>query len=150
MIGGEMRVPLVFAFLIALLSISLPATDSVPVGRLAGVVADSEGAVISNAIVLVHWAGQGADAARGSPAGLSEDLRLTTDGVGQFSTDLSPGFYDIAVFAKAFSPKAFKVRLRSGKTAPANVKLAVDQLMCEEFCDTFEAPAARPPDKKKR
>jgi hypothetical protein len=64
-------------------------------------------------------------------------MHLTTDRTGGFSTELAPGFYDVAVFARSFSPRALKVRLRSGKAMFSDVKLVVDPLMCEEFCDDF-------------
>jgi hypothetical protein len=115
--GGKMIVPLAFVALVALLSVSISAADSTPAGRLAGVVTDSEGAAISNAVVVVHWDTHGADAVRGSVPGLTEDLRLTTDKAGGFSAELAPGFYDVAVFATAFSPQAFKLRLRTAKAS---------------------------------
>jgi hypothetical protein len=130
-----MKTQFAFVTLVALVFPILLASDSASTGRLAGVVTDSEGAVIANAIVLVHWAGHGADAARGAPPGLGDDLRLSTDKAGQFSAELAPGFYDVAVFATAFSPQAFKVRLRVGETTVSNAKLVVDPLMCKEFCE---------------
>jgi|ERR1700722_9435994 len=89
--GGKMRVPLAFVALVALLSVSISAADSTPAGRLAGVVTDSEGAAISNAVVVVHWDTHGADAVRGSVPGLTEDLRLTTDKAGRILRGIGTG-----------------------------------------------------------
>ena len=147
-----MRIPLVFGSLVALVAVSFSATDSVSVSRLAGVVTDSEGAAISNAVVVVHWDRHGADAVRGSLPGLTEDLRLTTDKAGGFSAELAPGFYDIAVFARAFSPQAFKLRLRTAKAKPSTIKLVVDPLECEEFCENLgtSAPTTNSHEPKQR
>jgi hypothetical protein len=69
--------------------------------------------------------------------GLTEDLRLTADRAGGFAAKLAPGFYDVAVFASAFSPQAFKVRLRTAKAALSKIKLVVDPLECEELCENL-------------
>jgi hypothetical protein len=50
-------------------------------GKLTGVARDSEGAVISNAIVLVHWDTDGSQGARG---GAHDDLQLVTSKTGEF------------------------------------------------------------------
>jgi hypothetical protein len=106
-------------------------------GHLRGSVADHEDASIGDAIVLIHWSGRGADAKPGSPAGLTEDLRIRTDKSGKYSAELAPGFYDIAVFATGFTPRALKVRLRGGEPTLSNIKLEVDPLMCAEFCENL-------------
>jgi hypothetical protein len=83
---------------------------------------------------------------------LKEDLRLTTDKMGAFSTELAPGFYDVAVFAHAFSPNAHKVRIRTGQTTRYDTKLQADAQICAEFCDTFvqEPVPTTPPPKPKQ
>jgi len=123
------------------LALFVRATDSSS-GKLTGAVRDSEGAVIANATVLVHWDNQGADAPQGASAGLKEDLRLTTDKMGVFSSELAPGFYDVAVFAHAFSPNARKIRIRGGQTTIQDAKLPIDSQVVAEFGDDFPTEIA--------
>jgi Carboxypeptidase regulatory-like domain len=99
-------------------------------GKLAGVVRDSEGAVISNAIVLVHW---DTDGSQGAPGNAPDDRRFVTSKTGEFSADLTAGFYDIAVFAHAFSPNAHKVRIRIGQTTNDEVTLPLDPQISAEI-----------------
>lgn len=123
-----MRLTGTIGVLFLMIAIAL-AADRNPGGKLAGVVRDSEGAVISNAIVLVHWDTDGSQGASGTTP---DDRRLVTDKTGEFSANLTPGFYDIAVFAHAFSPKAHKVRIRIGQTTNDEVTLPLDPQMSAE------------------
>jgi len=111
--------------------------DKTSSGKLMGAVRDSEGAVIANSIVLVHWDCPGADAPRRTAAGLKQELRLTTGARGEFSVALAQGFYDVAVFAHGFSPVARKVRIRKGQTFVEQVKLSADPQEGAEFGDDF-------------
>jgi len=105
---------------------------------LAGVVRDSEGAAMSNAIVLVHWDNDGS---QGGRSNAPDDLHLTTGTAGEFSANLTAGFYDVAIFAHAFSPNARKVRIRIGQTTNDDVTLSLDPQIPAEFGDTFgESP----------
>jgi len=99
-------------------------------GKLIGVVRDSEGAVISNAIVLVHW---DTDGSQGARTDAPDDRRLVTGKTGEFSANLTAGFYDIAVFAHAFSPNARKVRIRIGQTTKDDVALPIDPQISAEI-----------------
>jgi hypothetical protein len=122
-------------------------------GKLTGAVRDSEGAVIANSIVLVHGDAQGADAPRGATAGLRKDLRLTTNSMGVFSVELAPGFYDVVLFAHAFSPNAHKVRIRNGQTVSYDAKLLPDPQITAEFGDEFvkdPAPLMPSPEPKRQ
>jgi Carboxypeptidase regulatory-like domain len=116
-------------------------------GTLAGAVLDSEGAVISDATVLVHWDTDGSQGRRrdGPP-----DLHLVTGKTGQFSANLAAGFYDVAVFAHAFSPSAHKVRIRVGKTTNYEVKLAVDPQISAEVGGTLVESSDTPSRKPKQ
>jgi hypothetical protein len=116
-------------------------------GKLAGVVRDSEGAVISNAIVLVHWDNDGS---QGRQSDAPDDLRLTTGKSGEFSASLTAGFYDIAVFAHAFSPNARKVRIRIGQTTNDEVTLPVDPQVSAELGGTLVTSPESPPVKRKQ
>ena len=65
---------------------------------------------------------------------------------------MAPGFYDVAVFATAFSSQAFKLRLRTAKAEPSKIKLVVDPLECEEFCENLgtSAPTTNSHEPKQR
>jgi hypothetical protein len=122
------------------------AGNTISSGKLTGVVRDSEGAVISNAIVLVHW---DTDGSQGGRSGAPDDLRLTTGKTGEFSANLTAGFYDIAVFAHAFSPNACKVRIRMGQTTNEEVRLPVDPQINAELGGTLvESPESPSPERK--
>jgi hypothetical protein len=94
------------------------APGQTPTGSFKGVVTDPSGAVIPNATVLVH---------RDWPEQNTQNLRLNTDKFGRFSIELAPGFYDIAIFAQAFSPNSGKVRIRCSQATHYTAKLAVDR-----------------------
>jgi hypothetical protein len=106
------------------------AGDRTSAGKLTGAIRDSEGAVISNAIVLVHW---DTDGSQGAPGNAPDDCRLVTNKSGEFSANLTAGFYDIAVFAHAFSPNAHKVRIRIGQTTNDDVTLPLDPQISAEI-----------------
>jgi hypothetical protein len=73
-------------------------------GTLSGTVRDSEGAVISNAHIVVHWDSSGSNYLKDN-LGIKQDIAATTDASGRFSVELPPGFYDVFVTATAFSPR---------------------------------------------
>ena len=80
-------------------------------GTLSGIVRDSEGAVIANAHVVVHWDPSGSNYLK-DDIGIKEDIAATTDSSGHFSVELPPGFYDVFVTAMAFTPHCDKVRVK--------------------------------------
>jgi hypothetical protein len=116
-----------FCFAIAL-AISAYAADTPSSGKLKGTVADSTGAIISSATVIIH---------RDWPEGNTQDLRLTTDKAGGFSVELVPGFYDVAIFAHAFSPNSANVRIRTSQATYYTAKLQVSPQWIAEFGDRF-------------
>jgi hypothetical protein len=123
------------------LAVSSYAADMTLNGKLKGIVTDSAGAVIPSAAVLIH---------RDWPQGDTQDLRLTTDKAGEFSLDLTPGFYDVAIFAHGFSPNAGKVRIRTSKVTNYTVPLPPDPQMLSEFGDSFvENPEPAKPSPKR-
>ena len=99
-------------------------------------VLDQLGAVISNAQVRVHWDPSGSNVGLKDNVGVAEDQVLATDKTGHAKINLPPGFYDVFVAAPAFTPQAFKVRL---KKEPQGVlfKLKVDPLVTAELGDKF-------------
>jgi hypothetical protein len=102
-------------------------------GKLSGTVTDSEGAVISGAVMIIHWDSSGSAVGLESNVGLSDDLRLQTDKLGAYSVDVPPGFYDVLVSARAFSPSCRKVRVRSDTVGTFSPKLKVDPVVSKEL-----------------
>jgi hypothetical protein len=79
---------------------------------------------------LVHW---DTDGSQGARTDAPDDRRLVTGKTGEFSANLTAGFYDIAVFAHAFSPNARKVRIRIGQTTKDDVALPIDPQISAEI-----------------
>jgi hypothetical protein len=102
-------------------------------GKLSGTVTDSEGGVISGAIVIIHWDSVGSTVGVDSNVGLSEDIRLQTDKTGAYSVDIPPGFYDVFVSALAFSPSCRKVRVQSDGMGKFSPKLNLDPVVSREL-----------------
>jgi len=99
---------------------------------LSGTVRDYEGAVISNAYVIVHWDTSGSNYLKDN-LGIKQDIAATTDSNGHFSVDLPLGFYDVFVTAMAFTPHCDKVRLKDKGTKTYEVKLRVSPLTSKEL-----------------
>src|SRR5215469_4774994 len=66
-------------------------TASTTAAILSGAVRDSEGAVISNAHIVVHWDGSGSGYLKDN-LGIRQDMVATSDSNGQFSLELPDGF----------------------------------------------------------
>jgi hypothetical protein len=60
-------------------------------GTLSGTVRDSEGAVISNAYIVVHWDSSGSNDLKDNLR-IKQDIVAITDSSGHFSVELPPGF----------------------------------------------------------
>ena len=112
-----------------------------PSSTLKGVVTDPEGAGISDARILIHWDPSGADVGLTSNVGLPSDLSIKTNNMGEFTTQLPPGFYDVFVSALAFTPDCRKIRVMSGKTAIFDSKIRFDPLVTKEL--GFEIPMGK-------
>jgi len=100
-----------------------------PQSELTGQVTDSEGAVIANARVVLHW-----DSSGGAVGylGLKQDVIVVTNSSGFYSADVPAGFYDVFVSAPAFTPIAAKVIVKE-QNATFNPKLYVDPLVSKEI-----------------
>ena len=99
---------------------------------LSGTVRDSEGAVISNACVTVHWDSSGSNYLKDN-LGIRQDIAATTDSSGHFSVELPPGFYDVFVTAMAFTPQSDKVHLKEKEAKKYDVKLKVSPVTSKEL-----------------
>ena len=101
--------------------------------KLVGTVTDTNGGAISNARLLVHWDRSGADVGLATNIGLPNDLSIQSNEVGEFVSELSPGFYDLFISATAFSPDCHKIRIKVGETLKYNAKLKPDPLVTKEL-----------------
>ena len=115
------------ALVVVLLLLARLSAD--PQSTLTGQVTDSEGAVIANARVLLHWDSSGSVVGY---LGLKQDVIVATDASGHYSADIPAGFYDVFVTAPAFTPIAAKV-VDKGDKAMFNAKLYVDPLVSKEI-----------------
>lgn len=101
-------------------------------GTVKGRVSDSEGAAIKGAHVLFHLDTSG----RTRPAPTSDIVR-ETDTMGTFDVQLEPGFYDVCVMAKAFTPKCRKILVSKDGKVQHDVRLNADPLVIKHLGDTF-------------
>jgi hypothetical protein len=107
-------------------------TCSAKAATLSGTVLDSEGAVISNAHVIVHWDSSGSNYLKDNH-GITQDITVTSDSNGHFSLELAPGFYDVFVTATAFSPHCEKIRLKGTEVKSYEIKLKVSRILSIEL-----------------
>jgi hypothetical protein len=110
----------------------LLAAASTRAATLSGTVCDSEGAVIPNARITVHWDASGANYLKDN-LGVKQDLSVTSDSKGEFSLELPPGFYDVFVTATAFSPHCEKIRLKGNDAKTFLIKLKVSPVTSKEL-----------------
>jgi hypothetical protein len=106
-----------------------------PESAIYGQITDSEGAVIANARVLVHWDSSGSTVGLRDNIGIRHDVTVVTDNTGRYSADVPAGFYDVFVSAMAFTPTATKVRVKEGRPATFNTSLKADPLVSKELGD---------------
>ena len=102
-----------------------------------GVVTDSEGAAIHEARVILHWDSSGSTVGLQDNIGLKNDLTVQTDERGKFTAAVPPGFYDLFVSARGFSPVCLKARNKPGTVARYKVKLQASPIITKEMGDTF-------------
>jgi len=129
------------AILTMLVMTSLAYAAGGNVATITGRVTDSEGAAISHARVLVHWDSAGGAVGLTDNVGLTDDLSVFTDGKGQYSANVPPGFYDVFVRSMGFTPLASKVRVKKGESSTYNGKMSADPLVTKELGDKIAAPA---------
>jgi hypothetical protein len=117
------------------LFITLFLTCSIPVfsETFKGTVNDSAGGAIPGTLIVVHWDSSGSTVGLSSNVGIKDDLFLKTDTNGSFAIELPPGFYDVFVSIRAFTPVCRKVRIKAGKEFVYNPRLNVDPLVTAEL-----------------
>jgi len=107
-------------------------TCSTKAATLSGTVLDSEGAVIPNAHVIVHWDSIDSNYLKDSHA-TTQDITATSDSDGHFSLELAPGFYDVFVTARGFFPHCEKIRLKGKEVKSYEIKLKVSRAISIEL-----------------
>jgi hypothetical protein len=116
--------------LVILLAPTIPAFSTT---LLTGVVTDSDGAVIPNAYIIVHWDSSGSYDRRIENIGVKDDRVLHADQTGAFALELPPGFYDVFVGSEGFTPTCCKIRLKHETKVTYSPKLKVDRTICREI-----------------
>jgi hypothetical protein len=112
-----------------------------PESAINGQITDSEGAVIANARVLVHWDSSGSTVGLRDNIGISHDVTVVTDNSGRYSANVPAGFYDVFISAMAFTPAATKVRVKEEQPATFSTQLKVDPLVSKELAhEIYPAP----------
>lgn len=128
---GDMK-PLLFALLLIVRIFAVAQQ-----GSIAGRIADSNGAAIGNARVLVHWDPAGSTVGLKDNVGVRTDVSVKKDGNGHYSISVPPGFYDVFVSSSAFTPVAAKVRVKDRESSRFDTRLKIDPLVSKELGDTF-------------
>jgi hypothetical protein len=100
---------------------------------ISGTIRDSEGAVIANARVLIHWDPAGAKVGLSDNIGIESDITVATNADGEYTASVPPGFYDVFVSSTAFSPAAAKIRVKRDKPGTYSPRLKVDPLVSREL-----------------
>jgi hypothetical protein len=117
---------------LVLLTLSPDVTNDVWNATLNGAVTDDRGAAIPAAFVIIHW--DSSDMVPERSIIMSKpDETLRTDTRGSFNVRLGPGFYDVFVTAKGFSPTCRKIRLHTGEAVPFTTRLNLDPLVASEL-----------------
>ena len=117
-----------------MLGVSLVAAGQSQSG-ITGEIADSEGAAIANARVLVHWDSAGSAVGLSDNIGIPHDVTVTTDSNGRYVAEVPAGFCDVFVSAMAFTPAAAKVRVKKDHRITYNSTLRPDPLVLSELAD---------------
>jgi hypothetical protein len=111
----------------------LSCATAVSQSAITGQITDSEGAVIANARVFVHWDSSGSAVGLRDNIGIKQDVTVLTDTSGHYSANVPAGFYDVFVSVMAFTPTATKVRVKEGKPGSFSPKLNANPLVTKEL-----------------
>lgn len=129
------------ALILTVVLLCMPSIAASQASMIAGQVTDSEGAVIANARVLLHWDSSGSTVGLSDNIGTKNDVVVTTDANGGYEATVNSGFYDVFISSPAFTPVAAKVRVKQGQRVTLSVKLNIDPLVSKELAyDVSAAP----------
>jgi len=101
--------------------------------KLTGIVADSEGAAIRNAFVVVR-----PDFAGSMDSNEPETHTLRSDKDGQFESSLDRGIYDVCVMATAFTPECRKIHIAAAPSGVLKFRLKASPVVVEQLGDSFD------------
>jgi hypothetical protein len=96
-------------------------------------ITDSLEAVVPEARIFIHWDSAGSSVGLRDNIGIKQDVTVLKDASGHYSSDVPPGFYDVFVSAKAFTPTAPKVRVKKGQPGLFSPMLNADPLVTKEL-----------------
>ena len=85
---------------LVLVFLCLACLSADPRSAITGQITDSEGAVIANARLLVHWDSSGSAVGLSDNSGIKQDVIAVTDASGHYSANVPAGFYDVFVSAQ--------------------------------------------------
>lgn len=111
--------------------------------ELTGTIVDSTGAALDRALVIIHWDVSGSQTGLKTNQGISAGMQTISDRAGHFHVSVPPGFYDLFVASRAFSPACRKVRVKNGSKTPQLFKLHPDPLVTAELGDSFEGARSK-------
>jgi hypothetical protein len=107
-----------------ILAVCVPVRAQTPAPATTGIlqarIADTLGAAISRAFVLVH--GDGLVGNTWVKVNQQFDVNIN----GEFQIQLAPGLYDLFIGSPGFIPYAKKVKIQPGKPTILKIKLQVD------------------------
>ena len=125
---------------LVLVFLCLSCLPAEPQSAITGQITDSEGAVIANARVLIHWDSSGSTVGLTENIGTKQDVIVVADTNGEYSATVPSGFYDVFVSATAFTPTAAKVVVKRGQRSRYSVKLKADPLVTKELGHEIHPP----------
>src|SRR5713226_5758990 len=111
---------------VVLITFSISLIAAAQQSSVSGQIADSEGAAVEKARVLVRWDSSGSTVGLKDNIGIQQDVTATADATGRYLIVLPPGFYDVFVSAQSFTPAAAKVRVNTGQNSTFNTRLNAD------------------------
>jgi hypothetical protein len=100
---------------------------------ITGTITDPGGAVIADARALVHWDSFGGGGWKN--IGISHDVTVVTDREGRYLVVVPPGFYDVFITARGFTPVAAKVWVKQGEQTTFSAHLGLDGRETSELGD---------------
>ncbi len=123
---GDMRTAVLMCFLGMMSAIAAAQTET---GRMAGIVKDPAGAIISGANVAIRR------------VDTSAERRVATDDTGSFTApNLPPGIYEIRVEASGFALKVVRAQVTVGSTVSIDISLEIGRTETIVNIPGYEGP----------
>jgi hypothetical protein len=90
-------------------------------------VVNSQGSVLPNAYVVVHWDPVSPSESKSTPE--RQNSTAATDSYGRISLELGEGVYDVFVTAAGFSPHCDKIMVKNNEQKKYQVKLKLSKFL---------------------